>query len=207
MDLWSYLRALLRWWWLLVLVPLIAFVLAFFVLFPTTPWQTTWNMAITFEGNPAKASSFEYVDFIVLDDMEHLLQSDVLGDHVYMQLPEEITSRYSREEIGQMYSSYRHARFVQIWVTGEDPDVVETVARATEAALPEAVNEYLIPADNVSYPGKVETVDRITAPEQLVQERWLNIGAVTGAGLILALCLVGVAEWLRLSYRAKYGAR
>lgn len=207
MDLWSYLRALPRWWWLLVLVPLSAFILAFFVLFPRAPWQTTWNMAITFEGNPARASSFEYVDFIVLDDMEHLLQSDVLGDRVYVQLPEEITSRYSREEIGQMYSSYRHARFVQIWVTGEDPDVVETVARATEAALPQAVNEYLIPADNASYPGKVETVDRITAPEQLVQERWLNIGAVSAAGVVLALCLVGVAEWLRLSYRAKYGAR
>jgi hypothetical protein len=206
MDLWSYVRALLRWWWLL-LVPLLAFLLAFFVLFPTAPWQTTWNTIITFEGNPAKASSFEYADFIVLDDMEHLLHSDVLGDQVYMQLPEEITSRYSREEIGEMYSSYRHARFVQIWVTGDDPDVVEAVARATEAVLPEAMNEYLILPDSANYPGKVETVDPIGEPVQLTMDRLQKVVAVTGAGVVIALCMVGIAEWLSMRQRAKYDAR
>lgn len=201
MDLWSYVKALFRWWWLLLLVPLLALALAYFVLFPTAPWQVTWNTVITFAGNPAKASSFEYADFIVLDDMEHLLHSDVLGDQVYMQLPEEITSRYSREEIGQMYSSYRHARFVQIWVTGDDPDVVETVARATEAVLPDAMNEYLIPPDNANYPGKVETVDRIGEPVQLTMDRLKKVAAVTAAGGVIALCLVGIAEWLSMRYR------
>lgn len=207
MDLWSYLGALLRWWWLLVLVPLIAFVLAFFVLFPEAPWQTTWKTVITFEGNPAKASSFEYVDFIVLDDMEHLLQSDVIGDQVYLHLPDDITSRYSREDIGQMYSSYRHARFVQIWVTGDEPEVVDAVAQATEAVLPEAVNEYLIPPDNPDFPGMVETVDRLGEPVQLAMERWQKVAAVTGVGVITALCLVGIVEWLSMSHRLKYGER
>jgi capsular polysaccharide biosynthesis protein len=207
MDLWSYLRALLRWWWLLVLVPLIAFVIAYFILFPAAPWQSTWKTVITFEGNPAKANSFEFVDFIVLDDLEHLLQSDVLGDQVYMQLPDEITSRYSREDIGHMYSSYRHARFVQIWVTGDEPEVVDAVARATEAVLPEAVNEYLIPPDNPDFPGMVETMDRLSEPVQLRMDRWQKIAAMTGVGVITALCLVGIVEWLSMSYRAKYGAR
>jgi capsular polysaccharide biosynthesis protein len=207
MDLWMYLRALVRWWWLMLLVPLVAFALAFLVFFPSAPWQTTWTTLVTFEGNPQKASSFSYIDFIVLDDMEHLLQSDVLGDRVYMDLPEEITQRYTRDEIGNMYSSYRHARFVQIWVTGGDPEVLEAVARTTEAILPEAVNEYLVPPDNAKFPGMVQTMDEITAPVQLTMDRFLKIGAVTAAGGAAALCLVGAAEWLRLSYRAKYAAR
>jgi capsular polysaccharide biosynthesis protein len=207
MDLWTYMKALVRWWWVLLVVPLIAFSLAFFVLFSSAPWQTSWTTLVTFEGNPQKANSFNYIDFIVLDDMEHLLHSDVLGDQVYMKLPGEITERYTRGEIGEMYSSYRHARFVQIWVTGDDPSVLQTVAETTEDILPEAVNQYLVPPDNASYPGMVETMDEITAPTKLKKDRFLKIGAVTGAGGAAALCLVGAAEWLRLSYRSKYGAR
>lgn len=207
MDIWTYLKALLRLWWLVVLITVAAFVLAFFVFFPSAPWQVSWNTLITFEGNPAKASSFNYVDFIVLDDMEHLLASDVVGDQVYLNLPEEIASQYSREQIGAMYSTYRHARFVEINVTGMDPDVVQEVARTTERVLPEAVNEYLIPADNPDYPGKVETMDRITAPERLTNERLLKVGAVTSAGAAVSLCIVAAIEWLPTSYRLKYGAR
>lgn len=207
MDLWTYLRAVARWWWLVLLVPTLAFLLAFVVFFPSAPWQTTWTTLVAFDGNPQKASSFAYIDFIVLDDMEHLLKSDVLGDRVYLSLPEKITDRYTRDEIGDMYSSYRHARFVQIWVTGDDPEVLETVARTTESLMPEAVNEFLVPPDNANFPGMVETMNEITEPVQLTRKRFKDIGAVTAAGAAAAFCLVGVAEWLRLSYLAKYEAR
>ena len=207
MDLWTYLRALVRWWWMLIGVPIVAFVLAFFVLFPTAPWQSTWTTLMTFEGNPAKANSFVYADFIVLDDLERLIRTDVVGDLLYMRLPDEITSRYTRDDVGDMFRTYRHARYVQTWVTGDDPDVVKTLASTMEALLPEAVNEYLIPADSTAYPGKVETMDRITEPTRMTRDRWLRIGAVTGAGVIAGFCLVGAAEWLRMSYRAKYGAK
>lgn len=207
MDLWSYLAAMKRWWWILLGVPLIAFSLAFFLFFPSAPWQTTWTSVITFPGDPNKSSSFNYIDFIVLDDMEHLLHSDVLGDQVYMQLPPEMAERYTRGEIGDMFSTHRHARFVEIRVTGDDPEMVETLAKTTEAVLPEAVNQYLIPADNPNFPSRVETMDPITEPARLTKERYLKVGAVTAAGGALGLCLVGAAEWLRCSYRAKYSVR
>lgn len=207
MDLWTYLTALLRWWWLVVLVPAVAFGVAFFVLFPSAPWQASWNALITFEGNPAKSNSFNYVDFVVLDDMQHLLHSDVLGDQVYMQLPGDVTGKYSREQIGGMFSAYRNARFVEIRVTGDEPGVVEAVARTTEAILPEAVNDYLIPEDYPAIPGRVETMDAIGEPEHLTRDRWMKVGAVTAAGGIAALGLVWIAERLVTGYRAKYGAR
>lgn len=207
MDLWTYLKSFRRWWWVVVILPVVVFALSFLVLFPSAPWQTSWSTLVTFQGNPDKASSFNYIDFVVLDDMEHLLQSDVLGDRVYMQLPSDVTDRYTRDQIGAMFSSFRHARFVEIWVTGDDPDVVTTVAETTEAILPDAINQYLIPADDANYPGKVETMDAISEPVQLAKDRWLKIGVVTLASGAGALCLVGVAEWLRLSYRAKYCMR
>lgn len=202
-----YLKSMRRWWWLLLAPPVIAFGLAVFVVFPSAPWQTTWTTLVTFAGNPDKASSFNYADFVILDDMAHLLESDVIGDLVYLNLPESITDDYSRADIGDMFATYRNSRFVQIWVTGDDPAVLEQVAKTTEAILPETVNQYLIPADDVNYPGKVETMDQITPPKQLNLDRWTKIGALTAAGGGLGLILVGAAEWLRLSHQAKYGAR
>ena len=207
MDVWTYLKALVRWWWILLAPPLLAFLLAIVVLFPSAPWQSTWTTLITFEGNPDKASSFDFADFIVLDDLEHLIHTDVVGDLLYLHLPDEITSRYSREEVGAMFTTYRHARFVQTWVTGDDPEVVTSLATTMENILPEAINAYLIPADSTDYPAHVETMNRITEPARQTRDRWLRIGAMTGAAFIAGACLVGVAEWMRLSYRAKYGAR
>gem|GEM_PF-3454528 len=207
MDIWMYLKSIRRWWWLLLAPPVIAFGFVTFVLFPSAPWQVTWTSVVTFAGNPDKASSFNYADFVVLDDMAHLLESDVIGDLVYLNLPESITDEYSRTDVGDMFSAYRNSRFVQIWVTGDNPAVLEQVAKTTEAVLPDAVNQYLIPADDANYPGKVETVDQITPPKQLTLDRWMKIGALTAAGGGLGLILVGVAEWLRLAHQAKYGAR
>lgn len=207
MDLWTYLKSFQRWWWIVIAVPAVAFVLAVFVVVPPAKWQTSWESTIIFPGNPAASNSFEYVDFIVLDDMAHLLRTDILGDRVYAALPDEITSRYSREQIGEMYSAFRSSRFVEITVSGDDPDVVNAVARTTEEVLPESVNEFLIPADSTAYPSEVTTMTPIPEPVLQSSERWLDIGVMTVAAVLVSLCLVGLAEWLRLSYRAKYGAR
>lgn len=207
MDVWTYLKSYRRWWWMLLVVPAIAFALSFFVFFPTTQYQASWTTFIGFNDNPARANSYVYVDFIVLDDIEHLIRSDVAGDVLYLRLPEEITSQYSREEVGAMFSSYRHARFVEIFVTGEDPEVVDTVAQTMESIMPELVNQYLVPPDLPNVPGVVETMNALEPADSLQRERWTNIAAVTGAGVAISLCLVGVAEWLRRSYRAKYGER
>lgn len=203
MDLWTYLRSLLRWWWLALLAPVAAFLIGFFILFPSAPWQASWTVFMGFNDNPMRSNSFAYVDYVVLDDIGHLLESDVVGDLVYMNLPGDVTGEYSREQIGEMYSSYRHARFVDIRATGDDPEVVDIVARTTEGILAEAINDYLIPPDNPNYPGVVETMNPIGEPEQLTLDRLKNIGAVTLAGGALGLVLVGVAEWARLTYRAK----
>lgn len=207
MDFWGYLRGLRHWWWLPLLVPVATFLLAQFILIPPAKWTVSWGSFVVFQGSPQHADGAQYTDFVVLDDMTHLLESGVLGDRVYANLPESATGEYSRQDVGEMFSTYRHARYVEITVSADDPDVARTVAETTERVLPEAINHYLLPSDFPRIPGEVETVDGLTEPELETQERLVKVGGITLAGLFIGLGAAGVAEWLRLDYRAKYDAR
>jgi hypothetical protein len=207
MDVWAYLRGLARWWWLLLLFPVASFLLAQFILVPPAKWDVSWGSVVVFEGNPQFTDGAQYTDFVVLDDMGHLLESDVLGDRVYANLPESVTGEYTREQVGEMFSAFRHARFVEITVSADDPDIARTVAETTERILPEAINNYLLPADFPRIPGDVETLNAMTEPKLQTQDRLIKVGGITLAGVFLGLGAVGIAEWLRLDYRAKYGAR
>ena len=206
MDLWTYIRGLKRWWWLIIVFPIAAFGVASLAL-PAAKWTVTWDSAIVANGDPNAANRSASLDFVVLDDMSHLLASDVLGDRVYLQLPENITREYSRAEVGKMFDSFRHARFVEITVSADDPDVARTVAEVTRNALPEAINLYLIPPDFSRIPVQVSVTSFPREPELQTRDRMIKVGGVTIAGVAAGFGAAGVAEWLRLSYREKYGAR
>ena len=102
MDLWTYLRGLKRWWWLVIVIPVAAFALASVVV-PPAKWTVTWTSAIVMNGDPNAANRASVLEYVLLDDMTHLLHSDVLGDLVYLQLPDSITSDYSRSDVGEMF--------------------------------------------------------------------------------------------------------
>jgi hypothetical protein len=205
MDLWDYLKGLRRWWWLLIVMPLLAFGGASFLLIPAAKWEVRWESVIVFNGDPNVANLSQYLDSVVLDDMAQLLESDVLGDRVYLNLPEAVTSRYSRSEVGAMFSTVRHARFVEFTVRADEADVATIVAETTQHTMPEAINLYLIPADFTRIPAHVSVTDMLSQPELQTTERMIKVGGITLAGLIVGFAASGVAEWLRLSYSAKYG--
>jgi len=207
MDLWDYVRGLRRWWWMLLVFPALAFALASFILIPPANWEIGWDAVIVFNGDPAVANNANTLDSVVLDDMALLLESEVLGDRVYLDLPEDVTSRYSRSEVGEMFSAARHGRFVEITVAADDPDVATVVAETTENALPEAINRYLIPPDFTRIPAHVSVTSMLTEPELQTRDRMIRIGGITIAGAVAGVAATGMAEWLRMSYSAKYGAR
>lgn len=207
MDLWDYLKGLRRWWWLLIAVPALAFAFAHLLIFPAAKWEVRWESVIVFNGDPNIANLSQYLDSVLLDDMGRLLESDVLGDLVYANLPEDVTSDYSRSDVGAMFSSVRRARFVEFIVTADDPDVATVVAETTQRTLPEAINLYLIPADFTRIPAHVSVTDMLTEPELQTRDRMIKVGGITLAGLITGFAAAGTAEWLRMSYSAKYGAK
>lgn len=207
MDLWTYVKGLRRWWWLLLVMPAIAFALASFLIVPPAKWEVRWTSALALDGDPNLANQSAFLDYVLLDDMTHLLASGALGDIVYRELPETVTERYTRDDVGAMYDSFRHARFVEFTVAADDPDVATAVAATTIEAMPDAINRYLLPPDFDRFPAYVRVTTMPSEPELQTRERLIAVGGFTLAGFVVGAVGAGVAEWLRLSYREKYGAR
>lgn len=207
MDFWTYLKGLRRWWWLLLVVPAAAFALASFLIVPPAKWEVRWTSTLVLDGDPNLANQSAFLDYVLLDDMTHLLHSGALGDIIYRELPDTVTERYSRDDVGAMYDSFRHARFVEFTVAADDPDVAKTVAETTIQAMPDAINRYLLPPDFPRFPAYVRVTTMPSEPELETRDRLIAVGGITLAGAVVGAVSAGVAEWLRLSYREKYGAR
>lgn len=205
MDIWDWLRGLKRWWWLLIVMPVLAMGITWFAS-PKPQYESNWTLNIIFD-DPSAANNPNYVDFVVLDDLDLLLGTGVLGDVIYLKLPQDVQAQLSREEFGDMIHSRRHAHFVWVSVRGDDPEIVRSVTKTIDQELTDAVNFYLVPPAHRKGPATIQVLDPISEPALNTKPRVRATAAAGGAGVLVALAATGVAEWLRLSYRAKYGAR
>lgn len=204
MDLWDYLAALRRFWWLALGIPLVAFLIALLAL-PAAPWETQFRALILFPTNPDMAASLGNTEAIILDDAAMLVNSEAFRSDVHAALPADMKATLTADDIAAMLSGTRYSRAVTMRISGDSRDEVSAVAAATEAAFPEAVKTYLMPPEWAQ--SEVHVIDRTGEPVRQVRERWLAIGAITGAAFLCALGVVALVEALRRSYRAKYGAR
>ena len=205
MDLWDCLRGLKRWWWILVLFPGLAGVTTWIVA-PKPAYETTWTVNVLLD-DPEYANNQNYFDFLLLDDLDSLMRSGALGDVMYLKLPEATQSKISREKFGDMIESRRQGRSVEITISGDDADTVQVVAETITANLEGVANQYLLPADNTRGPVTINILDDIPAPTLNTTKRLVTVGAITTGAMLLSLAATGVAEWLRMSYRAKNSAR
>lgn len=205
MDVWDWLCGLRRWWWMLVAFPGLALTMSLWFA-PTALLETTWRINV-YSDDPELVNAPGYFDYIFLDDFEMLLRTDVLGDLIYMDLPSEVREFLSREQFGDMLSSERKANFVQITVSGTDAEVIRIVADTIDANLPDIANTYLLPPGYASGPLTINRLDEIDSPGLSQQPRIIFVCAITVATLLVSIAATGVAEWLRLSYRAKYSVR
>ncbi len=205
MDIWDWLRGLRRWWWMIVVFPAIAAGITWLAA-PEPRYESSWTLNIYFD-EPSLTNSAGYVDFVLLDDFDLLMRTGVLGDVMYTRLPEDVRARLDRDEFGQMVHSSRKARFVEITVTGHDPDLIKAVATTINDNLTEVTNLYLVPPDYRYGPATVNVLDAVSEPVLNTRDRMVMVGAVTVATFLASIAATGVAEWLRLSYRAKYAER
>lgn len=205
MDFWDWLHGLKRWWWMLIAIPAIAAGTTW-LLWSAPQYETSWTVNVTF-ADPNLSNDPAYFDYVFLDDLDQLVKSSLLGDIIYLRLPEKTRTDLTREEFGEMVTSARTAREVEITVHGDDPTLVLEVAQTIEANLEEVMNFYMVPADYVNGPGKINVLNPIAEPELNTRDRLVGVVAVTSAAFLVALAATGIAEWLRMSYRAKYAER
>lgn len=205
MDIWDWLRSLRRWWWMIVVFPALAAGISWLVA-PEPRYESSWTVNIYFD-DPSITNNPGYIDFVLLDDFDMLMRTGVLGDVMYTRLPEDVQSHLDRDEFGAMFHSSRKARFVEITVAGDDPALIKTVANTLNDNLTEVTNLYLVPPDYRFGPATVNVLDSINEPALNTRDRLVTVGSVTVATFLASIAATGVAEWLRLSYRAKYSAR
>lgn len=205
MDIWDWFKSLRRWWWMIVVFPLIAAGISW-VAAPEPKYESTWTVNIYFD-DPQLTNNPGYIDFVFLDDFTLLMDTGVLGDVMYLRLPEQTQEAVTRYEFGDMFSSKRHAHFVEITVTGDDPELVKQVATTLDENLTEVANLYLIPPDYRFGPANINVLDPIPEPTLNTRDRLVTVGSITTATLLASIAATGVAEWLRLSYRAKNSAK
>ena len=204
MDIWDWFRSLRRWWWMIVIFPILAAAISW-VVAPEPEYESHWTVNIYFD-EPTLTNSPGYIDFVFLDDLALLMETGVLGDVIYLRLPEETKLNLSREEFGDMVRSSRRAHFVEITVAGIDPAQVSTVSSTIDANLAEVANLYLVPPDYRFGAATINVLDPITEPALNTRDRLVTVGSITVATVLASIAATGVAEWLRLSYRAKNAA-
>lgn len=205
MDIWDWFKSLRRWWWMIVVFPVVAAVVTWLVT-PEPQYESHWTVNIYFD-EPSLTNSPGYIDFVFLDDFDLLMETGVLGDVMYTRLPEDVQGSLSRDEFGDMVRSSRKAHFVEITVAGDDPDMIRHVAATIDENITEVANLYLVPPDYRFGPATINVLDPVTEPALNTRDRLVTVGSVTLATALASIAAMGVAEWLRLSYRAKNAAR
>jgi len=204
MDVWTYLGALRRWWWLALGIPAVALILAA-LLVPAAPWQSEFRAFVVMDSEPDNSANPFFGESIILDDTAMLVDSEVMIDHVHGTLPSEMQASVSTDDIARMVSAVRYSRAVTVTASGDSPEEVKAVAEAMASYLPDAVNTYLVPPKLRE--ADVRLIDPVSEPVKQTRERMVTIGSITASAAIGGLCVVALAEGLRRSYRAKYGVR
>lgn len=205
MDFWDWIKGLRTWWWIIVVFPLLAASVTWLVT-PEPEYEARWTVNIYFD-EPTLTNSPAYIDFVFLDDLHLLMRTGALGDVMYLRLPEEVQAQLSRQEFGDMIDSSRKAHFVEIVISGDDPQNVVAVAETINENLEEVANSYLVPPAYRYGEATINVLDPVSDPVLNDRERLTTVGAVTVGTLLVSLAATGVAEWLRHSHSAKYAAR
>lgn len=170
---------------------------------PEPEYESRWTVNVLFD-DPNLANSPAYFDFIFLDDFDLLLKTGAFGDVIYLRLPQDIQTQLSRDEFGGLVESSRKAHFVEIVISGDDPEIVSVVAETIEANSEEIANHYLVPPTYRFGAANINTLDPISEPTLNTQPRIVLVGSVAAGAFLASVAATGVAEWLRISYRAKY---
>lgn len=205
MDFWDWLKGLRTWWWMILVFPLLAASITWLVA-PEPEYESSWTFN-AYLDDPERTNDPSYFDFIFLDDFAILLRTSVLGDVMYLRLPEDVQSALTRQEFGEMFTSSRKANFVEVTVSGHDPELLKSIAITIQENVEEVGNFYLIPPTYAAGSLTVNVLDPISEPVLNERPRLVAVGSITMATLLVSVAATGIAEWLRQSHRAKYSER
>jgi capsular polysaccharide biosynthesis protein len=187
MDLNEFATILLRRWWLIIGLPLVVFlVLVWWTSDP--PFESSFRATVVMPGDTEIPGNSERPELMVLDDLPEIVESQVFAEAVTNALPAVGGSQLPADEVQDSLSADRYSRILTVHATNDDKTYAETIARAAENVLPDAINQYLV-ADGAA-PATVSIIDPAGEASPDDENRWLIIGVET---LVAAAAAVGLA--------------
>jgi capsular polysaccharide biosynthesis protein len=173
-----------RWWWLLVLLPLIGLV-AGVVLTRDQPYQSSIRATVLIPWDPEIPGSSERPELMVLDDAPALVSSYAFAELVHAALPVDLQTVMSVDDVESALAASRYSRVLTVTASRDDSGEAEAIATAAAAVLRDAVNSFLV-ADGADQ-ATVRIIDPASDATQDRTGRIVRIVAQAGAALVLAL--------------------
>ncbi len=173
-----------RWWWLLVLLPLVGLV-AGVVLTRDQPYQSSIRATVLIPWDPEIPGSSERPELMVLDDAPALVSSFAFAELVHGALPADLQGSMSIDDVKAALSGSRYSRVLTVTSSSDSAAEAEAIAVAAASVLPQAVNTYLV-ADGADQ-ATVRIIDPATDATQDRMGRVTRIVAQMGAAFVLAL--------------------
>lgn len=195
MDLFRFLAALRRWWWLVLGLPLLALILSL-VLTPKQPYATTFKVTVLIPGDTEDTGSAERPELMVLDDLPSLIGSEVFANATLQQMKTAgYTGPLDAAAVQETLSGSRYSRVLTVTIASDDPAATRTIAAAASKVLSGEVNRYLV-ADGTK-PATVQLIDPPGDPARGETRRYLQIIVQTFAAFCVGIAIVVLVEGVR----------
>jgi uncharacterized protein involved in exopolysaccharide biosynthesis len=173
-------------WWLLVLAPVVALIVAS-IWMRFEPYHTTVKATVLLPGDTEEPGNSERPELMMLDDLPSLIRSWVFAEGVHNGM--QGTDATVAEVQGSLDGS-RYSRVLTVTVSDGSADRVSEIAESVESQLPALINDYLVPAE--SERATVRIIDPPGMPERQRENDVLQLFLV-GVTALLAGAIIAVA--------------
>jgi capsular polysaccharide biosynthesis protein len=184
-DLVDLLRAIVRFWWIALLIPVIILA-ALTVRNLTAEYQSSFRATILLPGDTEVPGSAERPELMILDDLGPVVESRAFAEIVAA------TASLPIEEIEGALSATRYSRVATIIASSGDRDNAQRLAEAAAAALPTAVNELMVAQGGQQ--ATVKVIDPPGDPTRGEPDKWRITLIATVVGLAIGCFLAIVAD-------------
>jgi capsular polysaccharide biosynthesis protein len=184
-------RFVRRWWWLLVLLPVIGLI-AGFVLTRDQPYVSDVRATVLIPFDTEDPGSSERPELMVLDDSPSVVSSYAFAELVHASLPADLQSSLSVDDVKDSLSGTRYSRVLTVHASNDSKADAEAIAGAVATVLPDAVNQFMV-AD-ASPKATVKIIDPASEATQDRMGRVTRIVAQAAAAFVLAAVLAFVLD-------------
>lgn len=186
-------RAVRRYWWIVVAVPIVALALQSYRI-RTAPFRAEFRAVVVLPGDTEDPGSSERPELMIMDDVPTLVGSQLFAERVAAQIAVD-GARIDAQQVGNTLSASRYARTVTVVARDNTIDDATIIARAAQVVLPQAINDVLIVPGGDS--ASVSVIDPADGARRGEPTQWRVAGIVTTVMAFVGLLCALVVDGLR----------